>query len=373
MHLLRRGFIVRRRINTRRLVSEQLEGRSLMAGDLSHNFLEPNDVNDDNRISPVDALLVINTLNDLRSGSASTSSSASRFEDVNDDSRVSPSDALLVINQLSSNQTQTSSGGSAAVSQIEARMKSATTTAAAKIEFEQSGNEMELSIKLRDGAPSTTYPVHLNDFALGELITDARGRGMLKFASGDDSDHQAAWPTNMPTLTVDTELIIGDIVRAKLSGASMDDGLTSGGQTGSGDDSSSGSDDSSNSDDDNSSNDDSSNGSDDSSSSQQSGQWIATFSNVGSLTRAAEFEQETEAGVTKSKLEVEIEGAQPNSSFAVSVAGVSLGEVQTNARGKAKVIWSSDPKQGELSLPADFPTIADATIIQIGDAQASFK
>lgn len=357
---------MRRQVNTRRLVSEQLEGRSLMAGDLSHNFLEPNDVNDDSRISPVDALLVINTLNDMRGNGGASSSSTSRFEDVNDDSRVSPTDALLVINQLTTNQTQVSSGGSStSSSQIEARVKSLTSTAAAKIEFEQSGNEMELAVKLRDAAPSTTFPVHLNDFALGELITDARGRGMLKFANGDDNDRHLPWPANMPQLTADTELIIGDIVRAKLSGASLDDssnGSSSGGN------SNGGSDDSSNSGDD-SGND----SSDDGSSGQQSGQWIAMFASVGSFTRKAEFEQETEDGRTKSKLEVEIEGALPNTSFSVSVAGVSLGEVQTNSRGKAKVIWSSAPRQGEQSLPSSFPTIAAATIIKIGDAEASFQ
>ncbi|MFO0942953.1 MAG: dockerin type I domain-containing protein [Pirellulales bacterium] len=354
--------------NHRRLVSEQLEGRSMMAGDLSHNFLEPNDVNDDDRVSPVDALLVINTLNDIRGGN-SNSTNSSHFEDVNDDSIVSPSDALLIINQLTVNQTQSSNGSSSTTSQIEARMQSASSSAAAKIEFEQSGNEMELSIKLRDGAPSTTYPVHLNDFALGELITDARGRGMLKFASGDDSDHSATWPANMPTLTVDTELIIGDIVRAKLSGASVDDSSNSNGgsESGSGDDS----DDSSDSNDDNSSDDNSSDDSNDSSSDQQSGNWIAAIANVGSLVRKAEFETETEDGVTKSKLEVEIEGAQPNATFAVSLAGVDLGEVQTNSRGKAKVVWSSET-QSDQTLPTDLPTIGEGTLITIGDAQTSF-
>ncbi len=56
----------------RKLRTEQLETRALMAGDLSHNFLEPNDVNDDSRVSPVDALLVINALNDIRSNSPAT-------------------------------------------------------------------------------------------------------------------------------------------------------------------------------------------------------------------------------------------------------------------------------------------------------------
>lgn len=323
----------------RMLRTELLESRALMASDLSHNFLEPNDVNDDNRVSPVDALLVINTLNDLRSNSISDSEG---FEDVNDDSRVSPTDALLVINQL--NQVKDSDPSSSSeniLTHIEAKLKSLTTEATAKIEFEESSIEKELSIKIRDAAPGTTYSVMLNDVALGELLTDAKGRGMLRFSQGDDNDNHLAWPDNLPPLTVDTDLIIGDIVRGKLSGVSSDSDDTGdhGGGTSSG---------------------------------QTSGAWLASFPAVGSLVRKAEFETESEDGQTKSKLEVEIEGATAGTSYSIKVGDFMLGEVVTSAKGKVKAVWSTKPRNGELALPSDFPAIDDSISIAIGDATAKF-
>ena len=317
-----------------------------MAGDLSHNFLEPNDVNDDSRVSPVDALLVINTLNDLRSNSASNSPG---FHDVNDDSRVSPTDALTVINQLnaSRNPNSSSSSGSTGtiLNHIEAKIESSTTNATAKIEFEESSAEKELSIKIRDAAASTSYSVKLNDIALGELLTDSKGRGKLVFSVGDDNDNHQPWPANLPPLTVDTELIIGDIVRGKLAGNS-DDSAT-GGNTGGG-------------------------GSTGGSSSQTSGAWLATVPAVGSLTRKAEFETETEDGKTKSKLEVEIEGAAVGATYSIKVGDFDMGQVVTNSKGKAKVVWSTQPRDGELVLPSGFPSISYSISVTIGDATAKF-
>jgi hypothetical protein len=78
-----------------RLTSEALEPRTLMAADLVHNFILPHDVNDDSRVSAVDALVIINRINDdlpssgLRSSSSSSSSDSGFMVDVNDDSRLS--------------------------------------------------------------------------------------------------------------------------------------------------------------------------------------------------------------------------------------------------------------------------------------------
>lgn len=329
-----------------------------MAGDLSHNFLEPNDVNDDNRISPVDALLVINTLNDHRS--SLTSTHAAGFHDVNDDSRVSPIDALLVINQLNANRDpSTSSPTGAILNHIEAKIESSTSSATAKIEFEESSAEKELSIKVRDAAASTSYSVKLNDIALGELLTDAKGRGKLVFSVGDDNDSHQPWPANLPPLTMNTELIIGDIVRGKLSGNS-DDSAT-GGNTGesAGGDNGGGANGGGNS-------------TGGSSSSQSSGAWIATVPAVGSLSRKAEFETESEGGETKSKLEVEIEGAAAGATYSIKVGDFEMEQVVASSKGKAKVVWSTQPRDGELALSSGFPNISDSISVTIGDATAKF-
>lgn len=96
----------------RRLQSEALERRELLAGDLLfHNHFAPADVDHDYRIRPRDALTVINHLNrfgmgaieDVMPGRVGGVDGAA-FVDVNGDNRLDPSDALKVINALSRGQ-----------------------------------------------------------------------------------------------------------------------------------------------------------------------------------------------------------------------------------------------------------------------------
>jgi hypothetical protein len=61
------------------------------------------DVNRDGRVSPIDALLVINRLNDKAAALAASALQDLAWQnefDVNRDGRISPLDALLVINEL---------------------------------------------------------------------------------------------------------------------------------------------------------------------------------------------------------------------------------------------------------------------------------
>jgi hypothetical protein len=60
----------------------------------------PLDVNDDGSISPLDALIVINYLNNGGSSQAPQALSGGPYMDVNADTFISPLDALLVINHL---------------------------------------------------------------------------------------------------------------------------------------------------------------------------------------------------------------------------------------------------------------------------------
>ena len=69
-------------------------------GDLSwHNSSNPEDVNDDGDVSPLDALLVINYLNTFGGGNV-PAGSPPPYIDVSGDNQISPLDALLVINKL---------------------------------------------------------------------------------------------------------------------------------------------------------------------------------------------------------------------------------------------------------------------------------
>ncbi|EMI15516.1 phosphoesterase PA-phosphatase related protein [Rhodopirellula maiorica SM1] len=89
----------------RRLRAESLESRQLLAANMFHNELMPEDVNEDGQISALDALTVINEMNrptqTLGSGDGQSSGSGSgRMTDVNNDGRNSALDALMVINRL---------------------------------------------------------------------------------------------------------------------------------------------------------------------------------------------------------------------------------------------------------------------------------
>ncbi len=87
----------------RALFFERLETRHLLAGDWQ-NPLFNLDVNDDVYVSPIDALLIINSLNSLGARELTepfdNDSPTAAYWDVNGDGFVAPSDALALINNL---------------------------------------------------------------------------------------------------------------------------------------------------------------------------------------------------------------------------------------------------------------------------------
>jgi Dockerin type I domain len=332
----------------RRLRTEFLEPRSLCAVDLGHNFLEPQDVNDDSRISPVDALLVIDSLNAKRGAVRhATDRTQLAFHDVNDDSRLSPVDALLVIDQLNS-PTKTRTSQPDALAQVEGRIHMASTGTSASLEYEQTSIHKVLTIKLRNAPSNSSFDVAINGLVLGNLTTDFKGRGKLVFSQGDDNSSHLPLPSNLPPITAQTELVIGDVVRGRLSGLSANALL-------------------------NNRNDSSSQaGNNQQIGSSNSSAWLATFPTVGSLKRGAEFETETEDGASKSQLKIEIEDAQAGQEFPITLGELSLGSVTANSRGKAKAIWSTSPRIGE-KLFTNPVTVSEGTTIQIGQDRLHFQ
>jgi hypothetical protein len=98
----------RKRATTRRrLKPETLERRQLLAANIFHNELMPEDVNEDGVISALDALTVINQMSreargaDIAGGDAGQQRGRGRMTDVNDDGRDTALDALMIINRLS--------------------------------------------------------------------------------------------------------------------------------------------------------------------------------------------------------------------------------------------------------------------------------
>ncbi|MBI2480160.1 MAG: hypothetical protein HYV60_16475, partial [Planctomycetia bacterium] len=84
-------------------VSEIIKNGTLQVRSIWQNPDNPNDVNGDGRISPLDALLLLNELSKRGSGELEMPSSGeepSSFFDVNGDGSRSPNDALHIINCL---------------------------------------------------------------------------------------------------------------------------------------------------------------------------------------------------------------------------------------------------------------------------------
>lgn len=94
-----------RRPSRRHLRSETLEKRQLLAGDVlaAHNYSIPEDVNGDWRVTPLDALLVLNHLRNQKTGAVAEGEqdAVQHWVDVNGDNHISPLDALHVLNRLS--------------------------------------------------------------------------------------------------------------------------------------------------------------------------------------------------------------------------------------------------------------------------------
>ncbi|MFG0264107.1 MAG: dockerin type I domain-containing protein [Rhodopirellula sp. JB055] len=89
-----------RRTTRRKLRSESLERRNLMAANIFHNEAMPEDVNEDAQVTAVDALTIINRMNREQAGDFSDEVGRGRMTDVNNDGRHSALDALMVINRL---------------------------------------------------------------------------------------------------------------------------------------------------------------------------------------------------------------------------------------------------------------------------------
>ncbi len=113
---------------------EALERRTMMAADAMNNFLEPHDVNDDHMVAPLDALLIVNHLNDDQPHS----DDRQLFRDVNDDHVVGPLDALLVVNVLNRRHGADDAGGGERGTLQEAWV-SGLDGSRARVEFESEG------------------------------------------------------------------------------------------------------------------------------------------------------------------------------------------------------------------------------------------
>ena len=93
----------------------------------------------------------------------------------------------------------------------------------------------------------------------------------------------------------------------------------------------------------------------------------ANLTSTSGATANVSFQSHTEHGNTKSQFSVAVEGEMPNSTLNVSVGGVVVGTIMTDANGNGQLMFKSNPHGNQVGFPANFPTnVAAGTPVTVG-------
>ncbi|MEZ6089513.1 MAG: dockerin type I domain-containing protein [Pirellulaceae bacterium] len=313
----------------RRSIAEPLESRLLLSADSFHNFLSPNDVNDDGSLTPVDALYVLNRISskaggeDVRVG----------FPDVNDDQAITPVDALSVINSISKR-----SSSLLATDQAFALLSGAD-GARGKAEFERGDDDFKLRIRVQNASTDSLFDVTIDGNVVGTLATDERGRGEARIESrGFDNED---FLDELRVIGAGTEIeLVGFAGGVFKTSSSLDDDLNDDGVKLRGD------------------------------GSVDDSQPGAPTTPDPSLAGDVEYKSRLSVGggeatyeVTGNlrELKVRFRSASAGSRLSISIGDVVVGEVQIDNRGRGELRFET----GERPFPADFPSIRVGTLIKV--------
>jgi hypothetical protein len=81
----------------------------------------------------------------------------------------------------------------------------------------------------------------------------------------------------------------------------------------------------------------------------------------------ASYVTKTVNGVTTKQFDVTVSGAVAGAKLTVNVGGVDVGTITVNDNGTGSLSFSTNPKTGQTTFPANFPTTVDATTaVKIG-------
>lgn len=385
---------------------ESLERRNLLAGDLLHNYLTPEDVNDDQYVSAIDVLTIVNRINHSEASGADTEVDSASFLDVNDDGYASAIDALMVINQLNSipDSTAATSG------KLSARL-SGPAGEQAKVEIENQNGSFQLEVKIQNALAGESFEASVGGQVVATLVTNSRGRASFEtFLAGAAADTIAAANagTNLGISGIGASVFAGEHANEAHSehgdskhgdskhgdndhkdndhkdndhedndghndDAKHDPSIDTGGNDSDSDD---GLNNSGNSDSSYDSDDGPGHVNDDATGDSQSdigdgpltasvpgtiyGEWKARLTGTG--VGKAEFEIEQ----GEMELKVEVQGLAANSTFPVSVRGFVIGQLRTNSRGKGELKFEIGDDD-HRPFPPSFPLIAAGTSVAVGD------
>lgn len=193
--------------------------------------------------------------------------------------------------------------------------------------------EVELEIQL-SGATPGVHDVSVGGAVIGQVAVNASGFGAIQFSNQPDDFDEVALPANLPAIANGTSISIGSIASGVFGTLAT--------STGTGTSSNSGS----------------------------SGQEIELEGFLSGPTAArgeVEFESEFEHGRLEREFEVEVVNAAANAILDVSVNGVVVAQITTNAFGRGKLKLSSQPDDSdEQLLTASFTDLVVGDVIEIG-------
>ncbi len=224
-------------------------------------------------------------------------------------------------------------------------------------EAEHGRTEQKFKVTVEQAAPETAYSVAVDGIVVGELTTDAQGRGRFGLSSDPGSD-EADLPADFPAISPQSVVTVGSLLTGSFdgtSGSTTDDGTSSESDDHGDDDLDHGSDDNL----DDSSGDDDLHG-------ESSQELEAYLRSDGTAQGKAEFEAESEHGGQQQEFSVRISNADPATSYDVVVNGVTVGQITTDDLGRGFLKLQSGDDHG-TPLPADFPTIEVGSTIQVGE------
>ncbi len=90
-----------------------------------------------------------------------------------------------------------------------------------------------------------------------------------------------------------------------------------------------------------------------------------------SATSNVQFTQDTLNGTTFTVFCVQVQGAPANDTLTVTLAGVQVGQITTDANGNGTLSLSSNPQGNQQALPTNFPTsVASGTAVSVADASS---
>lgn len=205
-----------------------------------------------------------------------------------------------------------------------------------QVEFEQSpedgDTEVELEIELEDATPGV-HDITLGGVVIGQITVSADGDAELEFSNDPDDADELGLPENLPSIVSGTSVSIGTIASGSFLTETENE---NGGGTGGGGE----------------------------------GQELELEAELTGATAArgeVEFDSEFERGVQQKKFEVEIEGAAANTTLDVTLNGVVIGQITTDAFGEGELEFHTHPDDADEQLfPVDFVDPQAGDIVAVG-------